>query len=89
NCSFILPKTISLDPNKDAQYEQTLLDMGVKSKSMIMRDLGYEPQRVFDELQQEHERTINKDMEINNVQGKELNEKNENEETNEGDQSIN
>ncbi|MBW5842484.1 phage portal protein [Yersinia kristensenii] len=89
NCSFILPKTISLDPNKDAQYEQTLLEMGVKSKSMIMRDLGYEPQRVFDELQQEHERTINKDMEINNVQGKELNEKNENEETNEGDQSIN
>ncbi|HEN3480688.1 TPA: phage portal protein [Yersinia enterocolitica] len=89
NCTFILPKQISLDPNKDAQYEQTLLEMGVKSKSMIMRDLGYEPQRVFDELQQEHERTINKDMEINNVQGKELNEKNENEETNEGDQSIN
>ncbi|CQI92585.1 phage portal protein%2C lambda family [Yersinia rohdei] len=89
NCTFVLPKAISLDPNKDASYEETLLNMGVKSKAMVMRDLGYEPQRVFEEIQQEREqeRLINKDMEINNnnVQGKELN---ENEKTNEGDQSI-
>lgn len=93
NCSFILPKSISLDPNKDAQYEATLLEMGVKSKAMVMRDLGFEPQRVFEELEQEREQEqlINKDMEINNnnVQGNELNEKNEDEETDEGNQSIN
>ncbi|MEG3135657.1 phage portal protein [Rouxiella sp. T17] len=65
NSTYILPKQISLDPNKDAQYEQTLVDMGVKSKSMVIRDLGYEPNKVFEEI--EHEQKINNNMD--NVQG--------------------
>jgi len=65
NSTFITVKQVSLDPNKDAQYEQVLLEMGVKSKSQIIRDLGMEPQHVFEELKREAEinktETMNKD----------------------------
>lgn len=65
NSTFITVKQVSLDPNKDAQYEQILLQMGVKSKSQIIRDLGMEPQHVFEELKRESEinktETMNKD----------------------------
>lgn len=71
NCTFITVKQISLDPVKDAQYEQVLLDMGVKSKSQIIRDLGMEPQHVFEELKREAE--INK-TEDTNEQGSSNNE---------------
>jgi len=71
NCTFITVKQISLDPVKDAQYEQVLLDMGVKSKSQIIRDLGMEPQHVFEELKRESE--INK-TEDTNEQGSSNNE---------------
>lgn len=72
NCTFLTVKQISLDPVKDAQYEQVLLDMGVKSKSQIIRDLGMmEPQQVFEELQREAE--INK-KEDTNEQGSSNNE---------------
>lgn len=63
NVTFNLPKQVSLDPVKDAQYEQILLNMGVKSRSQIIRDLGMEPQHVFDELEME----IN--IKTNNEQG--------------------
>lgn len=65
SCTFNTVKTISLDPVKDAQYEQILLDMGVKSRSQIIRDLGMEPQHVFEEL--EMEKGIN--TKTNNEQG--------------------
>lgn len=71
NCTFITVKQISLDPVKDAQYEQVLLDMGVKSRSQIIRDLGMEPQHVFEELKREAE--INK-TEDTNEQGSSNNE---------------
>jgi len=69
--NFITVRQISLDPNKDAQYEQVLLEMGVKSKSQIIRDLGMEPQHVFEELKREAE--INK-TEDKNEQGSSNNE---------------
>lgn len=65
NCTFITVKPVSLDPVKDAQYEQILLNMGVKSRSQIIRDLGMEPQHVFEEL--EREKGIN--TTTNNEQG--------------------
>lgn len=73
NSTFITVKQVSLDPNKDAQYEQVLLAMGVKSKSQIIRDLGMEPQHVFEELKREAEinktETMNKDS-SNEIQQK-------------------
>lgn len=71
NCTFITVKQISLDPLKDAQYEQVLQTLGVKSKSQIIRDLGMEPQHVFEELKREAE--INK-TEVTNEQGSSNNE---------------
>ncbi len=71
NVNFITVRQVSLDPNKDAQYEQVLLEMGVKSKSQIIRDLGMEPQHVFEELKREAE--INK-KEDKNEQGSSNNE---------------
>lgn len=71
NCTFITVKQISLDPLKDAQYEQVLQTLGVKSKSQIIRDLGQEPNTVFEELKREAE--INK-TEDTNEQGSSNNE---------------
>lgn len=72
NCTFITLKQVSLDLVKDAQYEQILLDMGVKSRSQIIRDfLGMEPQHIFDELKREAEINITEDT---NEQGSSNNE---------------
>ncbi len=85
NAEYILPKQISLDPNKDAQYEKILVDMGVKSKSQVIRDLGQDPIRVFEEIDSEKEK-INKEENIT-VQGS-TTDGIEKEESNEGDKPI-
>jgi len=83
NCTFLVIKPVSLDPVKDAQYEQVLLNMGVKSRSQIIRDLGMEPQHVFEELQMEREKGINTTINIEQGSSDENKEKPET-----GDESI-
>ncbi|MCW2478125.1 phage portal protein [Candidatus Symbiopectobacterium sp. NZEC135] len=89
NAEYILPKQISLDPVKDAQYEQILLDMGVKSKSQIIRDLNTDPIKVFEEINSEKEQMqekINKEENII-VQGS-TTDGIKQEDSNEGDKPI-
>lgn len=51
---FIPVKTISIDPVKDAQYEIMLLDAGLKSKQQIIHEMGYSPDVVFKQIEEEN-----------------------------------
>jgi lambda family phage portal protein len=50
---YIPVKTISIDPVKDAQYEIMLLDAGLKSKQQIIHEMGYSPDVVFKQIEEE------------------------------------
>jgi len=50
---YIPVKTISIDPAKDAQYEILLLDAGLKSKQQIIHEMGYSPDVVFKQIEEE------------------------------------
>ncbi|WP_182058451.1 phage portal protein [Pantoea sp. ME81] len=50
---YIPVKTISIDPVKDAQYEILLLDAGLKSKQQIIHEMGYSPDVVFKQIEEE------------------------------------
>lgn len=51
---YIPVKTISIDPVKDAQYEIMLLDAGLKSKQQIIHEMGYSPDIVFKQIEEEN-----------------------------------
>lgn len=51
---YIPVKTISIDPVKDAQYEIMLLDAGLKSKQQIIHEMGYSPDVVFKQIEEEN-----------------------------------
>lgn len=55
---YIPVKTISIDPVKDAQYEIMLLDAGLKSKQQIIHEMGYSPDVVFKQIQEENSNGI-------------------------------
>ncbi|KNC14353.1 hypothetical protein AC790_08895 [Pantoea sp. RIT-PI-b] len=50
---YIPVKNISIDPVKDAQYEIMLLDAGLKSKQQIIHEMGYSPDVVFKQIEEE------------------------------------
>lgn len=51
---YIPVKNISIDPVKDAQYEIMLLDAGLKSKQQIIHEMGYTPDVVFKQIEEEN-----------------------------------
>lgn len=56
-CARYIPVTpVSIDPTKDAQVQQMYLEMGVKSKSMVIHEMGNDPQIVFNEIGQENKK---------------------------------
>ncbi|CAI1685655.1 phage portal protein [Serratia liquefaciens] len=79
---YILPKSVSIDPVRDAQEQQMYLDMGVKSKSQVIHEMGQDPATVFAEI------TLEKEKEYNNITG-DSNGIESKEKTNAGDESIN
>lgn len=56
---FIPTKAISLDSYKDAQTEQLLIDMGVKSRSQVISEMGGDPRIVLQEIENEKNREVN------------------------------
>ncbi|WP_194761641.1 phage portal protein [Pantoea ananatis] len=50
---YIPVKNTSIDPVKDAQYEIMLLDAGLKSKQQIIHEMGYSPDVVFKQIEEE------------------------------------
>ena len=55
---YIPVKNISIDPVKDAQYEIMLLDAGLKSKQQIIHEMGYSPDVVFKQIEEENSNGI-------------------------------
>ncbi|MDF2784210.1 MAG: portal protein [Pantoea eucrina] len=60
---YIPVKNISIDPVKDAQYEIMLLDAGLKSKQQIIHEMGYSPDVVFKQIQEENSNGIEENPE--------------------------
>lgn len=59
-CARYIPVVpVSIDPTKDAQVQQMYLDMGVKSKSMVIHEMGQDPNIVFEEIRKEQQGTSN------------------------------
>jgi lambda family phage portal protein len=59
-CARYIPVTpVSIDPTKDAQVQKMYLDMGVKSKSMVIHEMGNDPNIVFKEIENEQQGTSN------------------------------
>ena len=50
---YIPVKNISIDPVKEAQYEIMLLEAGLKSKQQIIHEMGYSPDVVFKQIEEE------------------------------------
>lgn len=50
---YISQTTTSIEPVRDAQYQQILLQMGVKSKQQIISELGNDPAVVFAQIEKE------------------------------------
>lgn len=71
---FIPRKPASLDPKTDAQTEQLLLEMGVKSRRQIILEQGRDPDQTFAEIEQEDRLGLNKDAteEVNIEDNKEV-----------------
>ncbi|KPA08523.1 phage portal protein [Pantoea agglomerans] len=51
---YIPVKNISIDPVKEAQYEIMLLEAGLKSKQQIIHEMGYSPDVVFKQIEEEN-----------------------------------
>jgi len=51
---YISQTTTSIEPVRDAQYQQILLQMGVKSKQQIISELGNDPAVVFAQIEKEN-----------------------------------
>jgi lambda family phage portal protein len=65
---YIPVRQISIDPGKDADYEISLVDAGLKSKTQVIHEMGYDPAQVFAEINKETEQ--NKDSSNNGIQEK-------------------
>lgn len=63
---YIPVKTISIDPVKDAQYEIMLLDAGLKSKQQIIHEMGYSPDVVFKQIEEENSNGIEEKLQTGN-----------------------
>ncbi|WP_312633517.1 phage portal protein [Pseudescherichia sp.] len=50
---------VSIDQTKDAEVQQMYLEMGVKSKSMVIHEMGQDPNIVFEEIRKEQQGTSN------------------------------
>jgi len=50
---------VSIDQSKDAEVQQMYLEMGVKSKSMVIHEMGQDPNIVFEEIRKEQQGTSN------------------------------
>ncbi|MCW9463093.1 phage portal protein [Klebsiella michiganensis] len=75
HAQYVQTKAISLDPYKDLQTEVLAIDSGLKSRQMVISEMGYDPAIVMEEIQKEK----NMDKE-ENIDGTE-------QESEEGDQS--
>lgn len=64
---YIPVKTISIDPVKDAQYEIMLLEAGLKSKQQIIHEMGYSPDVVFKQIEEENSNGIEQKPETGNA----------------------
>ncbi|UCQ40057.1 phage portal protein [Edwardsiella piscicida] len=58
-------RAISIDPLKDLQTEVLALQNGLKSKSMVIAEMGYDPSIVLAEINREEE-SDNKNKDMNN-----------------------
>lgn len=67
-CARFIPVTpVSIDPTKDAQVQQMYLDMGVKSKSMVIHEMGNDPNIVFKEIENEQQQGTSNGIEETNT----------------------
>lgn len=67
-CARYIPVSpVSIDPTKDAQVQQMYLDMGVKSKTMVIHEMGNDPNIVFDEIEEEQPKGTSNGIEETNT----------------------
>ncbi|WP_369115597.1 phage portal protein [Edwardsiella tarda] len=59
---YVPQRAISIDPLKDLQTECLALQNGLKSKSMVIAEMGYDPAIVLAEINREESDNKNKDM---------------------------
>ncbi|WP_370553604.1 phage portal protein [Edwardsiella tarda] len=71
---YVPQRAISIDPLKDLQTEVLALQNGLKSKSMVIAEMGYDPALVLAEIDRE---SINREEESDN-KNKDMNNENEN-----------
>jgi lambda family phage portal protein len=50
---YVPTKAISLDPYKDLQTEVLAIDSGLKSRQMVISEMGYDPAIVMEEIEKE------------------------------------
>ncbi|WP_410705299.1 phage portal protein [Citrobacter freundii] len=53
HAQYVPTRQISLDPYKDLQTEVLAIDSGLKSKAMVISEMGYDPAVVMEEIQKE------------------------------------
>ncbi|MBJ8884423.1 phage portal protein [Citrobacter sp. FDAARGOS_156] len=53
HAQYVPTRQISLDPYKDLQTEVLAIDSGLKSKTMVISEMGYDPAVVMEEIQKE------------------------------------
>ncbi|EDF9497066.1 phage portal protein [Salmonella enterica] len=53
HAQYVPTRQISLDPYKDLQTEVLAIENGLKSKAMVISEMGYDPQVVFEEIKKE------------------------------------
>lgn len=63
---YVPTKAISLDPYKDLQTEVLAIDSGLKSRQMVISEMGYDPAIVMEEI--EKERNMDKEQNIDGTE---------------------